>query len=72
MGEKKTTPVFVDDVEYSLEEMTLEQQTLVKHISDLDRKMASAKFNFDQLSVGRSAFEDLLKTSLKGTNNANT
>jgi hypothetical protein len=45
--------------------MTQEQQILVNHVADLDRKLASARFNVDQLQVGRNAFMDLLTKSLK-------
>ena len=65
MGEKKTNPVTIDGVEYIYEEMTPEQQTLVNHVADLDRKLASARFNTDQLQVGRDAFFKLLKDNLE-------
>ena len=64
MGEKKTNPVTIDGVEYQFEDMTPEQQTLLNHVIDLDRKLNSAKFNVDQLQVGRDAFFGLLKTAL--------
>jgi len=62
--EKKTLPIFVDDVEYTYEDMTDEQKALVNHISDLDRKISSTAFNLDQLNVGKSAFVNLLKEAL--------
>ena len=65
MGEKKTNPVTIDGVEYIVEDMTSEQQTLLNHVIDLERKLNSAKFNTDQLQVGRDAFFNLLKTSLE-------
>ena len=37
MAEKKTTPISIDGVEYTLEDMSSEQQAMVNHISDLDR-----------------------------------
>jgi len=55
----------IDGVEYQFEDMTQEQQTLVNHVADLDRKLASARFNVDQLQVGREAFFSLLKTELE-------
>lgn len=61
---KAKTPVTIDDVEYQFEDMTPEQQTLLNHVADLDRKLASAKFNVDQLNVGREAFFKLLKEAL--------
>ena len=65
MGEKKTNPVTIDGVEYIFEDMTPEQQTLLNHVIDLERKLNSAKFNVDQLQVGRDAFFGLLKTALE-------
>ena len=64
MAEKKTTPVTIDGTEYQFEDMTQEQQMLVNHVADLDRKLASARFNVDQLQVGRNAFMTMLTTSL--------
>jgi hypothetical protein len=64
MGEKKTTPITIDNVEYVFEDMTQEQRLLVNHVADLDRKIASAQFNLDQLTVGKQAFVQLLKEKL--------
>lgn len=65
MAEKKTTPVTIDGKEYAFEDMTQEQQTLVNHVADLDRKISSTQFNLDQLKVGQQAFIQLLKESLE-------
>lgn len=64
MAEDKKTPIVIDDVEYIFEDMTKEEQLLVNHIADLDRKIASSKFNLDQLEVGKDAFIQRLKTAL--------
>lgn len=64
MAEKKLTPIVIDDVEYMFEEMTQEQQTIVNHIADLDRKVNTAQFNLNQLIVGKDAFIKMLKESL--------
>ncbi len=64
MAETKKTPIVVDDVEYQLEDMTQEQQMLVNHVMDLERKIASSQFNLDQLNVGKQAFISMLKQSL--------
>jgi len=64
MAEKKTTPVTIDGKEYVFEDMNQEQQTLVNHVADLDRKISSTTFNLDQLKVGQQAFIQLLKDSL--------
>lgn len=65
MGEKKTTPITIDNVEYKFEDMDLTQQVMVNHIIDLDRKISSTQFNLDQLNVGKQAFIDMLKKSLE-------
>lgn len=64
MAETKKTPIVLDDVEYLYEDMTKEQQTLVNHIADLDRKIGASQFNLDQLNVGKNAFIKLLNQSL--------
>ena len=65
MGKNEKTPITIDDVEYQYEDMTPEQQTIINHIADLDRKLTSAKFNVDQLEVGKQAFVGMLTESLK-------
>ena len=67
MGNNTKTPLTIDGVEYQLEDMTKDQQILVNHVADLDRKLDSARFNADQLQVGRNAFFELLKQSLAKT-----
>jgi hypothetical protein len=67
MAEKKTTPIVIDDKEYTFEDMTAEQQEMVNHVADLDRKMNSARFNMTQLEGGRKFFIDMLKQSLADT-----
>ena len=62
--ENKKTPITIDNVEYQFEDMTKEQQMLVNHVADLDRKLSSARFNVDQLQVGRNAFMSMLTESL--------
>ena len=64
MSNKQKTPLKIDGIEYQFEDMTPEQQVLVNHVADLDRKLGSAKFNVDQLQVGRDAFFAMLKNSL--------
>ena len=64
MGKDKKTPITVNGTEYQFEDLTQEQQTLFNHCVDLDRKIASAAFNLDQLSVGKDAFIKLLEESL--------
>ena len=65
MGEKKTTPIVVNDIEYIFEDMTPQQQAMVNHCNDLDRKIKSTQFNLDQLSVGKDAFVKMLVDDLE-------
>ena len=65
MGKTEKTPVTIDGVEYKYEDMTQEQQALLNHTADLDRKLGAARFNVDQLQVGRDAFFTMLKTALE-------
>jgi len=65
MGKDEKTPITVNDKEYFIEDMTDEQVTCINHIKDLDRKLSSARFNVDQLSVGRDAFVNMLAASLE-------
>jgi hypothetical protein len=67
MGNNTKTPLTIDGVEYQLEDMTQDQQILVNHVADLDRKLSSAKFSVDQLQVGRDAFFAMLKSKLEVT-----
>jgi hypothetical protein len=68
MGKNEKTPIIINDVEYSYEDMTNEQQVMINHVADLDRKLSSAKFNVDQLEVGKSAFVKMLTDSLSVEN----
>ena len=72
MGNEKKTPVTIDGVEFKFEDMTKQQQMLLNHVADLDRKLDSARFNVDQLQVGRDAFFRMLKDSLEAPQEAVT
>jgi hypothetical protein len=65
MAKKQTTPVVINDVEYTYEEMTEKQQVIVNHCADLDRKIKSTQFNLDQLMVGKDAFVQILTEELE-------
>ena len=68
MGKNEKTPITVNDTEYLVEDMTDEQRTMLNHINDLGRKMDNARFNMDQLAVGRDAFVKMLADSLEQEN----
>jgi hypothetical protein len=64
MGKEKQT-IAIDGIEYSEDQLTDQQKVLINHVADLDRKIGSARFNLDQLQVGRDAFMGMLKQSLE-------
>ena len=64
MGKNEKTPININEKEYFVEDLTDEQKVLFNHIADLDRKLSSARFNLDQLTVGREAFVNMLTKSL--------
>ena len=65
MGKDKKTPVVINNKEYFAEDLTDQQKSMLNHVQDLDRKLKSAKFNVDQLNVGREAFISMLSKSLE-------
>lgn len=64
MGNNTKPQLMIDGVEYDVEKMNDQQKALLDHVVDLERKVNSARFNLDQLSVGRDTFLNLLKQSL--------
>jgi hypothetical protein len=56
--------VTIDDVAYDFEDMKPEQQAMVNHLVDLDRKISSTAFNLEQLQIGKQAFLTMLRESL--------
>jgi hypothetical protein len=65
MTEKKPNVIFINDKEYTEDQLTDNQKILINHITDLDRKIGSTQFNLSQLEVGHKAFMSLLETSLE-------
>lgn len=64
MAKEKKTPITIDEKEYFYEDLTDEQQIIVNHISDLQRKIQSSEFNLQQLSFGKDSFINALKEAL--------
>ena len=54
----------IDDLQFMYEDMTTEQQAIINHLTDLDRKINNTQFNLDQLRVGRNAFVEMLKVAM--------
>jgi len=65
MAKKEKNTIIIDEVERNVEDLTEQQVALVNHVRDLDRKIAAAQFNLDQLSVGRQAFGEMLRKSFE-------
>jgi len=64
MANQQSQIVSIDGVEHKVEDLTEQQQLLLNHVADIDRKIGSTKFQLDQLQVGRDAFFTMLKTAL--------
>jgi septal ring factor EnvC (AmiA/AmiB activator) len=65
MANQQSQIVTIDGVEFKVEDMTEQQQMLLNHVADIERKIGSTKFQLDQLQVGRDAFFKLLKDALE-------
>ena len=66
MSKKEKNLITINEKEYNVDEFTQEQQIALNHINDLGRKLDNARFNVDQLNVGREAFVNMLASSLEG------
>lgn len=64
MAKDTKNAIVIDGVEHNFDELSDKAKILVQHVSDLDRKVANARFNVDQLQVGRDAFFGMLKAEL--------
>jgi hypothetical protein len=63
--QKEKPVITIDNKEFNIEDMTGEQQAMINHINDLDRKIAQSQFNLDQLIFGKNAFVNSLSQSLE-------
>lgn len=64
MGKNEKNLITVNDIEYNVDDFTDEQKVMLNHINDLGRKLDNARFNLDQLNIGREAFIQRLSVSL--------
>ena len=64
MVEKQTATITIDGTDYTEDQLSDQQKVIINHVADLDRKIRSAQFNLDQLTVGRDAFMQMLNASL--------
>jgi len=63
--EKEKPVLNLDGEEYIIEDMADEQKMMVNHINDLQNKQSTNQFMADQLSVGKEAFINMLRSSLE-------
>tara|TARA_R110001632_G_scaffold227138_1_gene361406 strand:+ start:237 stop:491 length:255 start_codon:yes stop_codon:yes gene_type:complete len=64
-AEDKKAVITINDVDYTEDQLTDEQKLMINHINSLQQKIVSARFNLDQLEVGKQAFVDMLTRSLE-------
>ena len=64
MANQQPQTVTVDGTEYNVDSLSDKAKMLIDHVSDLDRKMGSMRFQMDQIQVGRDAFFAMLKLEL--------
>jgi hypothetical protein len=69
MADKQAKTITINDKDYSEEELTDQQKQIINHVQDLDRKIRSAQFSLDQMTVGRDAFVKMLTGSLEEATN---
>ena len=65
MANQQSQIVTIDGVEHKVEDLNEQQQLLLNHVADIERKIGSTKFQLDQLQVGRDAFFTMLKAALE-------
>ena len=63
--EKEQPTLNFDGKEYVIEEMSDESKQILNHINDMQNKLNTNAFVKDQLDVGKEAFINLLRESLK-------
>ena len=63
--QKEKPMVTINDKEFNIEDMTDEQQAMLNHINDLDRKIGQSQYNLEQLTFGKNAFVSSLSQSLE-------
>ena len=65
MGKNEKNLITINEKEYNVDDFTDEQKIMLNHVNDLGRKLDNARFNLDQLNIGREAFILRLSSSLQ-------
>ena len=65
MADKQANAIMINDKEYTEDQLNDQQKVIINHVQDLERKIRSAQFSLDQMTVGREAFVKMLTGSLE-------
>ena len=65
MADKQAKTITINDQDYTEDQLTDQQKIIINHVQDLERKIRSAQFSLDQMTVGRQAFVNMLTGSLE-------
>jgi len=65
MADKQAKTITINDQDYTEDQLTEQQKIIINHVQDLERKIRSAQFSLDQMTVGREAFVNMLTGSLE-------
>ena len=65
MADKQAKTITINDQDYTEYQLTDQQKIIINHVQDLERKIRSAQFSLDQMTVGREAFVNMLTGSLE-------
>lgn len=57
--------VTIDGVEYEADDLTDEVKYMIAQVKDIDDKLASLRFQMDQLTVAKNAFSDAIVKAVK-------
>ena len=60
----KDQTITLNDKKYNISDMNKDQKNYLAHVSDLNRKVETTKFNLQQLEMGLNHFVSLLSNSL--------
>lgn len=57
--------VTIDGIEYEADDLTDEVKYMIAQVKDIDEKLASLRFQMDQLTVAKNAFSDAVVKAVK-------
>lgn len=62
--------VTINDVNYSVEDLSEEQRYMIAQVNDLRGKMTQLRFNLDQLMIAEQHFVKMVTESVEAQNDA--